>query len=278
MKCEACRIRPAMKDDILCQECSALYVALRSAGDKTGKDTGPTIETAIVLAGGLGQRLQPFTNDRPKAMVDVAGKPLLYWVLRWLRRNQVRRVVIGVAYRGDKIMEYFGDGEPVDLEIKYSNHTIEGGTVEGFRLAIERHVKDKTFFAMNGDELTSVRLQELAAFHSLHKATATIAVSPLRSPFGVIDTEGPDVVAFREKATIDSVSVSIGVYVFQNEILDYLPRTGQIEKTTFPRLAAERKLKAYRHNGFWMTVNTAKDLGEVQEELLKGDDVLCPSY
>jgi NDP-sugar pyrophosphorylase family protein len=242
------------------------------------QDTSPAIETAIVLAGGLGQRLQPFTNDRPKAMVDVAGKPLLYWVLRWLRMNQVRRVVIGVAYRGEKIIEYFGNGEPLDLEIKYSTHTIEGGTVEGFRLAIERHVKDKTFFAMNGDEITSVKLQELAEFHRGQEAIATIAVSPLRSPYGVIDTEGSDIVAFREKAMIESVSVSIGVYVFQNEILDYLPRIGQIEKTTFPRLAAQRKLKAYRHNGFWMTVNTAKDLSEAQKELLKGEDVLCQSY
>ena len=236
------------------------------------------IETAIVLAGGLGERLQPLTNDRPKAMLDVAGKPLLYWVLRWLGRNQVRRVVIGVAYRKDRIIQYFGDGEPVGLEIKYSTHTIEGGTAEGLRLAIKRHVNDETFFAMNGDELTSVRLQELADFHRRQKATATIAVSPLRSPFGVIDTDGPDIVAFREKATIDSVSVSIGVYAFQNEILDYLPRTGQIERTVFPRLAAERKLKAYRHDGFWMTVNTTKDLSEVQKELLKGEKVLCPSY
>lgn len=181
------------------------------------------IETAVVLAGGLGERLRPFTNDRPKAMVEVAGKPLLFWVLRWLRSNQVRRVVIGVAFRKEKIIDYFGDGHQADLEIKYSTHTVEGGTVEGFRLAIERHVKDETFFAMNGDELTNVRLQELADFHRSQKATATITVSPLRSPFGVIDTDGPDIVAFREKATIDSINVSIGVYVFQHEILDYLP-------------------------------------------------------
>jgi NDP-sugar pyrophosphorylase family protein len=94
----------------------------------------------------------------------------------------------------------------------------------------------------------------------------------------VIDTDGPDIVGFREKAIIDSVSVSMGVYAFQKEILDYLPRTGQIEKTAFAQLAEERKLKAYRHNGFWMTVNTAKDLSEVQRELLKGEDLLCPSY
>jgi len=242
------------------------------------EDSGPVIETAVVLAGGAGLRLRPLTNDRPKAMLEIAGKPLLYWVLRWLRRNQVRRVIIGIAYKGDRIVEYFGDGELVGLEIKYSTHTVEGGTVEGFRLAIERHVNDETFFALNGDELTSVRLQELAELHRRQKATATVAVSPLKCPFGVIDLDGSDIVAFREKATVDSVNVSIGVYAFQNEILDYLPQTGDIERNVFPRLAAQRKLKAYRHNGFWMTVNTAKDLSEVQKELLKGDGVLCPSY
>ena len=81
--------------------------------------------------------------------------------------------------------------------------------------------------------------------------------------------DGADVVSFREKARIDSVSVSIGVYTFQQEILDYLPRTGDVERTAFPRLAAERKLKAYRHNGFWMTVNTTKDLSEVEKRLSK---------
>jgi NDP-sugar pyrophosphorylase family protein len=211
-------------------------------------------------------------------MLEVAGKPLLHWILQWLRRNQVRQVVVGVAYRGDRIMEYFGDGESLGLEIKYSTHTVEGGTAEGFRLAMERHVNNETFFALNGDELTSVGLQELAEFHRRQKGTATIAVSHLRSPFGVIDTDGPNIVAFCEKPIIDSVKVSIGVYVFQNEILDYLPRTGEIERDVFPRLAAEGKLKAYMHNGFWMTVNTAKDLSEAKEELLRGEDVLCQSY
>lgn len=227
------------------------------------------VETAVVLAGGAGLRLRPLTNDRPKAMVEIAGKPLLHWVLAWLRRNEVRRVVIGIAYKGERIVQHFGDGKSLGLRILYSTHTVEGGTAEGFRLAIERHVKDETFLAMNGDELTDVRMQELAHFHNQKKATATVAVSPLRSPFGVVDLDGSDVVAFREKPRIGSVQVSIGVYTFEHQILDYFPQTGEIEKSVFPRLAAERKLKAYRHEGFWMTVNTLKDLGEAEKELCK---------
>ena len=200
-------------------------------------------------------------------MVEIGGRPLLDWILQWLQENHVRRVVIGIAYKAESIIEYLEDRKSSGLEIACSRHTVEGGTAEGFRLAIERHVRDDAFFAMNGDELTNVGLQELARFHSQQKATATIVVAPLRSPFGVVDLHGADVVGFREKPTIDSVHVSIGVYAFQHDILDYLPPAGRIEKTAFPRLAAEGKLKAYMHNGFWMTVNTVKDLREVEKKL-----------
>jgi NDP-sugar pyrophosphorylase family protein len=204
-------------------------------------------------------------------MVEVGGRPLLDWVLLSLKRNLVRRVVIGIAYKGEMIVEHLKDGESIGLDIQYSTHTVEGGTAEGFRLAIERYVKDPTFFAINGDELTDVKLQELGDFHKHQKGTATVTVAPLPSPYGVVDLDGADIIAFREKARIESVNVSIGVYAFQQEILDYLPRTGNIERSAFPRLAAERKLRAYRQNGFWMTVNTIKDLREVEERLSKGE-------
>ena len=228
------------------------------------------VETAIVLAGGAGLRLRPLTDDRPKAMVEVSGRPLLDWVLFWLKRNLVRRVVIGIAYKGEMIVEHLKDGESIGLDVQYSRHTVEGGTAEGFRLAIQRYVNDPTFFAINGDELTDVRLQELGDFHRRQGAIATVTVAPLQSPYGVVDLDGANIIAFREKAAIESVNVSVGVYSFQQEMLDYLPRTGDIERTAFPRLAGERKLSAYRHNGFWMTVNTTKDLSEAEERLSKG--------
>lgn len=225
------------------------------------------IKTAVVLAGGEGLRLRPLTNDRPKAMVEVAGRPLLDWVMRWLAKNGMENVVIGVAYRKQKIIDYFGGGERYGMRVQYSHHTVEGGTAQGFRLAIERHVHDDSFVAMNGDELTNVNLRDLAAYHVANGATATIAVSPLRSPFGVVSVVGDDIVGFQEKPVVDSLLVSVGVYVFQKQILDYLPEVGDVEKTAFPRLAAERKLKAFRHNGFWMTINTAKDLRDVAEKI-----------
>jgi NDP-sugar pyrophosphorylase family protein len=201
-------------------------------------------------------------------MVDVGGRPLLEIMLAWLQRNGVRQVVIGVAYMGDVIIQHFRRFD-TKLDIEFSRHTVEGGTAEGFRLAIERYVTAPVFFAMNGDEITNVNLQDLAQFHASQGSIATMTVSPLPSPFGVVELEGSKIVAFHEKPRIQSVCVSVGVYVFQREILEYLPQTGDVERTVFPRLASERRISAYRHDGFWKTVNTAKDLREVEKELDK---------
>jgi mannose-1-phosphate guanylyltransferase len=225
------------------------------------------VKTAVILAGGGGVRLRPLTDDTPKAMIVAAGKPLLEWILEWLNGNGIENVVIGVAYHKEKIIDYFGDGKRFGLTINYSNHTVEGGTAEGFRLAIQRHVNDGTFLAMNGDELVDLRVSEFAAHHHANGGIVTIAVGPLRSPYGVVNLEGTDVTGFVEKPILKSHYVSVGVYIFSREVLNYLPMTGDIERTTFPRLVSIRKLKAYVHHGFWATVNTVKDLQDVETQL-----------
>ena len=227
----------------------------------------PEIKTAVVLAGGEGLRLRPLTSDSPKAMIVAAGKPLLQWVLEWLRANMISNVVMGVAYKKEMIMEYFGDGSGFGVRISYSNHTVEGGTGEGFRLAIEKYVDDGAFLAMNGDELVDINVSDFALCHRSNGGIATVAIGPLRSPYGIVELDGKDVVGFQEKPIIRSQYVSVGTYVFSREILDYLPEKGDVERTTFPRLASMRKLKAYVHDGFWATVNTVKDLEDVENQL-----------
>lgn len=225
------------------------------------------IETAVILAGGEGLRLRPLTNDIPKAMVTVAGKPLLQWVIEGLRKHGVQKIVVGVAYKKDRVTEYFGNGKRFGAQIEYSNHSVEGGTSEGFRLAIERHVDDDIFLAMNGDELVDLDLADFVKCHYSNGGLATIAVGPLRSPYGVVKLEGNDIVGFQEKPILTSHFVSIGTYIFSREVLDYLPEKGDVERSAFPRLATMRKLKAYNHNGFWATVNTIKDLEDVERQL-----------
>src|SRR3989454_11264406 len=139
--------------------------------------------TAVVLSGGEGIRLRPITADLPKGLVKVGGKPLLQWVVEWLKANGVSNIVMGVAYLKDQIVDFLGDGERFGVKIQYSVHTVPGGTGEGFRLAISRYVDDETFFALNGDQITDLKLKSLLAKHRRSGALSTIAVVPPATPF-----------------------------------------------------------------------------------------------
>ena len=225
------------------------------------------IRTAVVLVGGAGLRMRPLTEDLPKCMIPINGRPLIYWTLTWLRDHGLDHVVLGVSYRKETIMDYV-KGNSWGLTVDFSEHTQEGETGEGFRLAIKRHVSDEDFLAMNGDELTNLNLEKFFAFHLQHKPVATIAVSPMHSPFAVLEINGNDIVEFREKPVLEDKLVSAGIYVFNHAIYDYLPVSGSMEKITFPSLAEKRLLKAYKlsQNERWLTINSVKDLSVAEKE------------
>jgi NDP-sugar pyrophosphorylase family protein len=228
------------------------------------------LETAVILVGGSGLRMRPFTEDMPKCMIPVQGKPLIHWIISWLKSYGFKHIVMGVAYRKEVVIKYLKEN-PQDLKIDFSEHTVEGETGEGFRLAITRFVKDEDFLAMNGDEMTSLDLLRLEALHLKNKPVATIAVAPMRSPFGVLDLDGDDIVGFKEKTLMENMPVSIGVYIFNRKILDYIPETGSIERTVFPILAQKRLLKAckLKSDELWLTINSVKDLSVAEAEFAK---------
>ena len=225
------------------------------------------IQTAVVLVGGSGLRLRPLTEDRPKCMIPLCGKPLLYWTLTWLRDYGFDHVVLGISYRKEVVISYIKENS-FGINIDFSEHTDEGETGEGFRLAIKRHVNDENFLAMNGDELTNMNLERFVDHHFTQGGVATIAVSPMRSPFAVLELDGTDIVKFIEKPLLEDKLVNSGIYVFNHAICDYLPMTGAIEKTAFPALSEKRLLKAYkmRQNEKWLTINSVKDLSIAEKE------------
>lgn len=225
------------------------------------------IQTAVVMVGGAGLRMRPLTEDLPKCMLPLHGKPLIYWTLTWLRDNGFEHAVLGVAYRKETVIKYVKE-TPLGIRVDISEHTEEGETGEGFRLAIKRHVKDENFLAMNGDELTNLNLEKFVDFHLQNGGVATIAVTPMKSPFAVLEIEGNNVVGFKEKPLLEDKLVSAGIYVFNHAISDYLPLTGSIEQLTFPVLAEKRLLKVYRLNKQekWLTINSVKDLSVAEQE------------
>jgi mannose-1-phosphate guanylyltransferase len=224
---------------------------------------------AVILSGGEGLRLRPITHDIPKGLVRVGGKPLLEWVVEWLQQNGVTDLVIGVAYLKEKIMRYFGNGGKFGVEIQYSIHTVEGGTSEGFRLAISRYVDSNSFFALNGDQITDLKLNKIYQNHQENGSLASVAVVHPRLPFGLVEINQKGFCeGFVEKPVLNDVFISMGVYVFDRRVLNYLPRRGDVERTTFPKLAKMNKLKAFKHNGSFITVNSLREL-EDADTLLK---------
>ena len=212
-------------------------------------------------------RMRPFTEDLPKCMIPLRGKPVIYWILSWLKEHGFNHIVVGVAYRKEVVINYLKEN-PQGLKIDISEHTVEGETGEGFRLAISRFVTDEDFLAMNGDEITNLNLERLEEIHLRNKAVATIAVSPMKSPFGMLELDGDDIIGFKEKTLLENVLVSIGVYMFNREILKYIPITGSIERTVFPELAKKRLLKAcrLRPDELWLTINSVKELSVAEKE------------
>jgi mannose-1-phosphate guanylyltransferase len=231
------------------------------------------IRTAVVLVGGAGLRMRPLTEDLPKCMVPLHGKPLIYWTLSWLRDHGVDHAVLGVSYRKEAVINYVKEN-PLGIKVDFSEHTQEGETGEGFRLAIKRHVGDADFLAMNGDEFTNLNIEKFAAFHLKHNPVVTIAVSPMQSPFAVVEINGNDITGFREKPILEDKLVSAGIYIFNHSIVDYLPERGAIERTAFQVLSKNRRLKAYRlgENERWLTINSVKDLSVAEKEfaLIRG--------
>src|SRR5271157_3134065 len=204
------------------------------------------MDTAVVIAGGKGLRLMPLTQNIPKSLVPVGGKPLLYWIISWLKSYGVKRLVLGVAYKKEKIVDFMKGNNNFGLDVEYSEDT-EGGTAQAFRLAIKNHVKDEDFIAMNGDELTNMDLHRLAKAHleGKPKPIVTMALTPLKCRLSVVKVEGKKVADLEYGRILENVPVSIGIYAFNKSILEHLPETGSIEDLVFKKLAQQGKVQAH---------------------------------
>ena len=220
---------------------------------------------AILLAGGEAKRLGAAAQGRPKALVPVAGRPLASYQVEQLAAAGVTRVIVSCA-RGQEGLferELAGIG-PSIVTAPEPERLGRGG---GLRFAARLREESGPLYALNGDELLDVDFGALLDRHTRASPAGTITVTPLTSPFGVVELGDDDrVTGFREAPRLPHW-VSAGLYVLDEEALERLPAEGDHETTTFPELAKEGKLRAFRHEGIWLTVNTEKDLERANEYL-----------
>lgn len=222
----------------------------------------------VILAGGFGKRLKPLTDDRPKPMIEILDKPIIEWQLKLLERNNIKEIIICVGYLKEQIINYVGSGNRFNVKVAY---TVEeeplgtGGALKNTQ-SLLKDAKDG-FFMINGDILTNIDFVEVSQKSSYN----TLAVVPLKSPYGIVDfDEKLNVTGFTEKPNIKGKWINAGIYFFNEEIFEYLPDKGNIETTALPALAKEQKLKAKKFdNSFWKSIDSHKDMEEASKEMIK---------
>ena len=249
---------------------------------------------AILLAGGLGTRLREETEYRPKPMVDVGGRPILWHIMKGYAQHGVTDFVICAGYRGDVIKDYFlnFEGRTQDFTIKLGNPsevTFHGGIAEenGWQITVadtgaetmtggrvkrvEQHIAGERCMVTYGDGLADVDIAALLAFHESHGRLATVTTVRPLSRFGVMDMDDQgQVEQFREKPLTDDY-VNAGFFIFEPEVFNYLDEECVLEQAPLEALAAEGQLMAYRHEGFWQPMDTFREFTMLNEMWDSGD-------
>lgn len=227
---------------------------------------------ALILAGGQGLRLRPLTDDRPKPLVAVAGKPIAEWQLDWLIKNvELEEAIFLCGYKWNRLKEHFGN-DYKGVRIGYSVEESPLGTGGAFRKAIvNTKLGDENLVMMNGDIVTDLPLGKMLTEHSHGKGApmVTLLLVPYKSRFGIVHIDKENfVVRFEEKPEFPDVWINGGIYVASaKRILDHLPEKGDIERETFPKLAAAGEVMAYPYRGFWSLIDSIKDIQEVEKQL-----------
>ncbi len=230
------------------------------------------LKTAVVIAGGKGERLGEIGRDMPKPLVPVAGKPILERIILWLKKNGVEKIVIGVGYKKEMIKEYFGDGSKWGVRIRYVDHDENGGTEDAFKTDIEQSwIEDENFYAMNGDQITDLDLEGLTNKHINSGATVTIVTTNLRTNFGLVHVDDKNrLVELKEKGEVKGLLMNTGIYIFNKNIRDWLVG-GNIEEHAFKRLIDEKKAFSFYYDGMWSSFNDQKELRAAEELITKFD-------
>lgn len=236
---------------------------------------------AVLLAGGLGTRMREETEFRPKPMVEVGGRPVLWHIMKILGSQGLNEFVVCTGYKSEVIKNYFLNyaalnqdftvqlGDHVGLEFHDKHEESDwrvtvadtgAATMTGGRIKrIERYVRGERFLATYGDGIADIDLASLLRFHESHGKLATMtSVQPL-SRFGVIDLDADgSVVTFKEKPQVEGW-INIGFFIFEPGVLDYIGPDSVLEEEPLHRLAEDGQIAVYQHRGFWQPMDTYRE-------------------
>ncbi len=214
----------------------------------------------VLMAGGLGVRLRPLTENCPKPMLKIGGRPILETILLNFIEYGFRRFYLSVNYMSEAITEYFGDGSRWGVDIRYLRESQKLGTAGALSLLPER--PNSPILVMNGDLLTKVNFTQLVDFHGAHRSKATMCVREydFQVPYGVVKMDHHSITAIEEKP-VQTFFVNAGIYMLEPEILDMIPKSDFFDMPTlFDRLIADRsKTIAFPVREYWLDIGHVED-------------------
>lgn len=231
---------------------------------------------AVIVAGGKGTRLKPYTAVFPKPLMPIGNKPIIEIIVRQLKVQNFKEIIILTGHLGELIMAFLGDGSKYGVHITYSKEEHPLGTVGG--LSLIKQELDDTFLTINGDTLTTMNYSDLVHYHKRNRAIATIALRKreLTVDFGVVKLDGSNEVKdYVEKPTLTNM-VSIGVNAFSPEVLEFIEVNRYLD---FPNLvqnliAAGRPVKGYVFNDYWLDIGRPDDYERANMDVEKLNGML----
>lgn len=250
------------------------------------------VRKAVILSGGYGTRLMEETDTRPKPMVEVGGRPILWHIMKIYAAAGITEFVIPLGYKGHMIKQYFADYylHASDLTVDLTSgtttmlrHTAEPWkitlvdtgieTMTGGRLRrVREHLEGESFCMTYGDGVTDLDIRQAVAFHEAHGRHATVTAVPPPARFGSLELDGDRVTQFREKPLGDNNLINGGFFVLGPQVFRYLDGDSSIfERTPMEGLARDGELMAYKHMGFWYSMDTLKDKKHLEELWASGE-------
>ena len=224
---------------------------------------------AVILAGGKGTRLKPYTTVFPKPLMPIGDKPILEIVVQQLKSHGFNEMIMAVGHLAELIMTFFNDGSKYGIKIKYTREDQPLGTAGP--LALMKDELNETFLMTNGDVLTTLNFSELVNYHKRNGTIATIALKKrdVKIDFGVVELDDSNsIVGYSEKPKIDHL-VSMGVYIFEPRVLEYIKPTEYLD---FPdlikRLISNGEIvKGYVYDGYWLDIGRPDDYEKANREI-----------
>jgi len=224
----------------------------------------------VILAGGYGTRISEESYMKPKPMIEIGGKPILWHIMKIYSVHKINDFVICLGYKGDQIKEYFDKFDSTSWNIQLvdtGEDTMTGGRLK----RIQDHIDD-TFCATYGDGVSDVDINRLISFHKEKKSLATLTAIHPPERFGVLNLSGDYVTEFHEKHRGESSWINGGFFVFEPKIFDYLHDDSTVlEKTPLETLAKEQQLTSFKHNGFWHPMDTLRDKNHLEKLWASGN-------